>query len=168
MLLILSMKSTIVKKEVFKLNKYEKAIMLNTKIMKIFFVVIVIANMFIPLKATSNGIAISFSIFNLIVIGITFYSLLNGLGYFGQNIPFLAVGFVRIIQGLFYYIIRPGTFNWYGFIILVILDVLFILFLFMDRRNYSYIEEEDDEEDEYDEENGDNEKNGFDNNMMND
>lgn len=130
------------------MNRYEKAILFNTKIMKVFFVILVLANVFIPLKITSDGVTFSFSIFNLIVIIVTFYALLNGLGYFGQNIPFLAVGLVRVIQCLFYYLIRPGSFNWYGFIILVILDVLFILFLFMDRRNYTYVEEEDDGDDE--------------------
>lgn len=127
--------------------------MFNTKAMKVFFVVIVIANLFMPLKITSNGLSFSFSIFNLIVIAITFYALLNGLGYFGQNIPFLPIGMVRIVQGLFYYIVRPGKFNWYGFIVLVIIDAFFILFLFMDRRNYTYVEEEDEDSEESNDEN---------------
>lgn len=126
-----------------KINKYEKAIMFNTKLMKLFYAVIFISNLAIPLKLTDSGVAFSISVFNIIALGVLLYALLNGLGYFRQNIPFLWIGAIRICQGIYKFIISPDKFNWYGFAVLVVLDFLFICFLFMDRRNYSYVEEED-------------------------
>lgn len=121
--------------------------MFNTKLMKVFYIVLVIANLFVPLKKSTGGYVFSISIFNIIALGILFYALLIGLGYFRHNIPFLWLGVLRIVQGLYKFLIHPENFNWYGFLILVLMDVFFIFFLLMDKRNYSYVEEEDDSDD---------------------
>ena len=134
-------------------NEYEKAIMFNTKLMKVFYIVLVIANLFVPLKKSTDGYVFSISIFNIIALGILFYALLIGLGYFRHNIPFLWLGVLRIVQGLYKFLIHPENFNWYGFLVLVLMDVFFIFFLLMDKRNYSYVEEEDDSDDLDDSEN---------------
>ena len=63
------------------------------------------------------------------------------------------LGVLRIVQGLYKFLIHPENFNWYGFLVLVLMDVFFIFFLLMDKRNYSYVEEEDDSDDLDDSEN---------------
>lgn len=126
--------------------------MFNTKLMKIFYAGLVLGNLFIPMKRGSGGYTFSISIFNIIALVIMFYALLIGLGYFKQNIPFLWVGVLRIVQGIYKFLIHPEAFNWYGYLALVLMDVFYIFFLMMDRRNYSYVEEDADEDEEDNEE----------------
>ena len=118
--------------------------------MKVFYAILVLGNIFIPLKRGTDGYTFSISIFNIIALFILFYALLIGLGYFRHNIPFLWLGVLRIVQGLYKFLIRSEYFNWYGFLILILMDVFFIFFLMMDRRNYSYVEEEAEEDNEED------------------
>lgn len=124
--------------------------MFNTKLMKIFFVILCLANVLIPLKSNGNGYVFSISAFNLVALGILFYATLNGLGYFKQSIPFLWLGVLRIVQGIYNFLFHQNTFNWYMFAVLIVLDVFFIFFLFMDRKNYTYVEEDAEEEEEED------------------
>lgn len=126
--------------------------MFNTKLMKIFYAGLVLGNLFIPMKRGSVGYTFSISIFNMIALVIMFYAMLIGLGYFKQNIPFLWVGVLRIVQGIYKFLIHPEAFNWYGYLALVLMDVFYIFFLMMDRRNYSYVEEDADEDEEDNEE----------------
>lgn len=126
--------------------------MFNTKLMKIFYAGLVLGNLFIPMKRGSSGYTFSISIFNMIALVIMFYAMLIGLGYFKQNIPFLWVGVLRIVQGIYKFLIHPEAFNWYGYLALVLMDVFYIFFLMMDRRNYSYVEEDADEDEEDNEE----------------
>lgn len=126
--------------------------MFNTKLMKIFYVGLALGNLFIPMKRGSSGYTFSISIFNIIALVIMFYAMLIGLGYFKQNIPFLWVGVLRIVQGIYKFLIHPEAFNWYGYLALVLMDVFYIFFLMMDRRNYSYVEEDADEDEEDNEE----------------
>lgn len=126
--------------------------MFNTKLMKIFYAGLVLGNLFIPMKKGSDGYTFSISIFNIIALVIMFYAMLIGLGYFKQNIPFLWVGVLRIVQGIYKFLIHPEAFNWYGYLALVLVDVFYIFFLMMDRRNYSYVEEDADEDEEDNEE----------------
>ena len=105
--------------------------------MKIFYAGLVLGNLFIPMKKGSGGYTFSISIFNIIALVIMFYAMLIGLGYFKQNIPFLWVGVLRIVQGIYKFLIHPEAFNWYGYLALVLMDVFYIFFLMMDRRNYS-------------------------------
>ena len=126
--------------------------MFNTKLMKIFYVGLALGNLFIPMKRGNGGYTFSISIFNIIALVIMFYAMLIGLGYFKQNIPFLWVGVLRIVQGIYKFLIHPEAFNWYGYLALVLMDVFYIFFLMMDRRNYSYVEEDADEDEEDNEE----------------
>ena len=126
--------------------------MFNTKLMKIFYAGLVLGNLFIPMKRGRGGYTFSISIFNIIALVIMFYAMLIGLGYFKQNIPFLWVGVLRIVQGIYKFLIHPEAFNWYGYLALVLMDVFYIFFLMMDRRNYSYVEEDADEDEEDNEE----------------
>lgn len=126
--------------------------MFNTKLMKIFYAGLVLGNLFIPMKRGNGGYTFSISIFNMIALVIMFYAMLIGLGYFKQNIPFLWVGVLRIVQGIYKFLIHPEAFNWYGYLALVLMDVFYIFFLMMDRRNYSYVEEDADEDEEDNEE----------------
>lgn len=128
-------------------SRYEKAIVLNMKLMKFFYIILVIANVAMPLGLEGESLRFGFSAFNLLVLGFQFYGLLSGLGYFSQQIPFLPVSLVRLAQGLYRFVMSPNQFNWIGFGILVVFDILFIAFLFMDRRDYSYVEEEETGED---------------------
>ena len=125
--------------------------MFNTKLMKIFYAGLALGNLFIPMKRGS-GYTFSISIFNIIALIIMFYAMLIGLGYFKQNIPFLWVGVLRIVQGIYKFLIHPEAFNWYGYLALILMDVFYIFFLMMDRRNYSYVEEDADEDEEDNEE----------------
>ena len=126
--------------------------MFNTKLMKIFYACLALGNLFIPMKRGSGGYTFSISNFNIIALVIMFYAMLIGLGYFKQNIPFLWVGVLRIVQGIYKFLIHPEAFNWYGYLALVLMDVFYIFFLMMDRRNYSYVEEDADEDEEDNEE----------------
>lgn len=126
--------------------------MFNTKLMKIFYAGLVLGNLFITMKRGNGGYTFSISIFNMIALVIMFYAMLIGLGYFKQNIPFLWVGVLRIVQGIYKFLIHPEAFNWYGYLALVLMDVFYIFFLMMDRRNYSYVEEDADEDEEDNEE----------------
>ena len=126
--------------------------MFNTKLMKIFYAGLVLGNLFIPMKRGNGGYTFSISIFNMIALVIMFYAMLIGLGYFKQNIPFLWLGVLRIVQGIYKFLIHPEAFNWYGYLALVLMDVFYIFFLMMDRRNYSYVEEDADEDEEDNEE----------------
>ena len=126
--------------------------MFNTKLMKIFYACLVLGNLFIPMKRGNGGYTFSISIFNMIALVIMFYAMLIGLGYFKQNIPFLWVGVLRIVQGIYKFLIHPEAFNWYSYLALVLMDVFYIFFLMMDRRNYSYVEEDADEDEEDNEE----------------
>lgn len=120
--------------------------------MKIFYACLVLGNLFIPMKRGNGGYTFSISIFNMIALVIMFYAMLIGLGYFKQNIPFLWVGVLRIVQGIYKFLIHPEAFNWYGYLALVLMDVFYIFFLMMDRRNYSYVEEDVEEDADEDEE----------------
>lgn len=121
----------------FIITKYEKSIMFNVHVMKVAFVVITILNLALPIYKTGY----KFSIFQCIVPIIWFYGLLNGIGYFKQEVPVLGIGILRIFEGLFYFIIARSKFNWGMFLIFIIMDILYAFFFYLDRNSYYYIDE---------------------------
>ena len=131
------------------MNKYEKSIMFNLLVMKIFFVVISIVNIAIPLF--SDGVW-RFNVFQFIMVGIWFYALLCALGWFcittndvdgdmeilETKTPLLPIVFTRVVEGGFYWITAASEFNWKYFGIVILIDLVFFIFLILDKASYGY------------------------------
>lgn len=118
--------------------------MFNVRVMKIAYVMIALFNLCAPIYTTGY----KFSLFQVVIPIIWFYGLLNGIGYFNQEVPILGIGLVRIFEGLFYYVVARGSFNWVLFIVFIVMDSLYSLFMYLDRNSYYYITEEE-EGDQY-------------------
>ena len=120
------------------MNKYESNIMVNTVIMKVFYVVIVLVNLLLPYHRDWHW---SFSIFQLAIVITWFFGLMGGLGYFNQNTPILPLGIIRILQIGLYLLFKHKAVNWIIIGIYLALDATFLLFLLFDKANYEYVEE---------------------------
>ena len=119
------------------------SIMRNVKLMKVFFTVIAFVDLLLSIRKEQF---LGFSVLQVVVVIIWFIGLLNGIGYFSQTVPMLPITIVRILEIIFYGLIR-GNANWLHFALMVILDVLFMAFLYADKIQYEYIYEEEVEED---------------------
>ena len=113
--------------------------MFNVKVMKVAYIFIALFNILSPIYNTGYV----FSVFQIAIPIIWFYGLLNGIGYFSQEVPVLGIGLVRIFEGLFYFVIARSKFNWILFIVFIIIDIVYALFLYLDRNSYYYITEEE-------------------------
>ena len=129
------------------MNKYEKALLFNLKVIKILFVIDVLVNLFMPVY--SNGDLGIKSLFQWIIVIINFVGVINAMGYMDQHVPTLEWGVVRILQVLWHVFISSTGMNWVFFFIMLISDLLFMIMLFMDKSNFKYervdIVERDDE-----------------------
>ena len=120
------------------MNRYEKNLMFNVTVMKVLYVVIVFVNIFISQK---KGVFFSLNIFQIVLCVTWFFGLLGGLGYFGQKIPIIPLGIIRVLEALYYGLLR-GKLNWWVFAIQVMLDIIYFTFLLFDKSNYAYEKEE--------------------------
>ena len=116
------------------MNRYERNLMFNIKVMKILYLVIVCLNIFLPIKA---GMIFYLSIPQIIICFIWLFGLLNGMGYFSQHLPILPIGITRFIEILYYGVLR-GSMNWWAFAIQVMVDIIYFTFLVFDKSNYTY------------------------------
>lgn len=131
------------------MNKYEKSILFKPLLMKIFYGIIAVINVAIPLNSDGTW---SFSLFQFGIIAVWFYALLCALGYFcistneiqgdmelyETKTPILPLVFVRIVEGGFYWITAPHDFNWTYFGALIVIDIVYLVFLMMDKATYGY------------------------------
>lgn len=115
--------------------------MTNIVIMKILFVIIMVANLGIPYYKDWSW---HFSIFQMLIVIFWFFGLLGGLGYFEQATPIVQIGITRIVQCGSYLLFKIKIVNWITIGIFILLDIVFLLFLLFDKANYSYeVVEED-------------------------
>lgn len=116
--------------------------MFRPMLMKVLFVGIAILNVGMPLNSVNGW---SLDLFQLVMVGIWFYATLCALGHFciPMNViqgdmelyevrtPIIPLGFLRIIECGFHWIVNPKTFQWRFFGILIVFDLLFLFFLLL-------------------------------------
>lgn len=117
------------------MNRYERNLMVNITIMKILYVLTLFINLLIPIKRSTFFYV---SLFQIIIVIIWFFGLLGGMGFFDQRTPILPIGVVRLIEIIYYGVIRTGFINWIALGIYIIFDIIYIAFLFFDKANYEY------------------------------
>ena len=136
------------------MNKYEKSIRAMPQILKVLFAIFCMLNLAIPL---SNDGIWKFSVFQILICIIYFVGLLAGLGIlitdtqvrkgdveiYEQNTSpvIIGLGILRIIEGLFNFIFRRHSFNWKYFSFLIVIDLIYIMFLLIDKARYGYAKE---------------------------
>lgn len=121
------------------MNKYERNLMFNITVMKVIYVLIIFCNLLLPIR---RDVLFSISPLQIIAIIIWLFGLLGGMGYFDQRTPVLPIGILRFVEILYYAVLRTDYINWIGFGICVLLDIIFIAFLFFDKANYTYVKED--------------------------
>lgn len=125
------------------MNKYERNLMFNVSVMKIIYVLIVICNLLLPIR---RDVFISISPLQIVAVIIWLFGLLGGMGYFDQRTPILPIGILRFIEVLYYAVLRTKYINWVSFCVYLILDIIFVAFLFFDKANYMYVKEDSTDE----------------------
>lgn len=126
------------------LNIYERKILQTLDTMKWIYLAIVLLNLALPVVApTVVGIRL---FLQWVVILIHGWGLLNGLSYFSQSVPAVPVLGVRLVQVGWYLYFKD--INWIPFSILLVLDILFILYLYNHKSKYEYIRVKNSELDE--------------------
>lgn len=129
------------------------------QIVKILCIIQCAVNLIIPLRV---GFVWKFSIFQLVVAVTWIFAMLtstgvlcrnlhevqNGMALYEQNLApaLLIIAVTRILEFLFYFILRRSSINWTLFIIIVIADVILFVILYFDKLNYGYAKEIVDEE----------------------
>lgn len=124
-----------------------KRVFLNLQISKVFYVLILIANIVVDVR----GGFPNRNIIQYFVIMVLGYGLLCQHGFFKkeikregtvieyeQSVPTLAWGVSRLVQWVFYYMLRAEDVIMGRFWFLVILEVLYIAFLLYDKSKYYY------------------------------
>ena len=119
------------------MNRYEKNLMFNVTVMKVLYVIIVFVNIFVSQK---KGVLISLNLLQIALCFAWFFGLLGGLGYFGQRLPIIPLGIIRLLEVLYYGVLRSRM-NWWVFVIQVMLDIIYFTFLLFDKSNYAYEKE---------------------------
>lgn len=122
---------------------------------RIFYLVIVIANVVISVKYEFN------IVFNLLVVlgwatgflssqgyGCRFVSKIEGKSIYEIKVPIVLIGVLRILQLLLSYFFK-WKIQFPLYLILVALDIVYIIFLVLDNSHYYF--ELGDDEDEWDE-----------------
>lgn len=122
------------------MNKYERGILLNTFIMKVLYVILLLVNLFLP---TIKNTYFHFSILQIVVIIMWLFGLLGGLGYFNQYTPILSIGIIRIIEIGYALLFKFKVTNWIAIGVFILIDIIFTVFLLLDKASYAYVTEED-------------------------
>ena len=122
------------------MNKYERGILLNTFIMKVLYVILLLVNLFLP---TIKNTYFHFSILQSVVIIMWLFGLLGGLGYFNQYTPILPIGIIRIIEIGYALLFKFKVTNWIAIGVFILIDIIFTVFLLLDKASYAYVTEED-------------------------
>lgn len=130
-----------------------RRLMVNIYISRCLFLIIAVCNFALPLYNTKQ---FNTFILQFVIEAVWLYGLLSQAGYFKTpvsddlddtihyefNIPFLAIGLLRIVETGYFYLVKRDVMNWKMFLVLVIMDVVYTAFLLMDKSRY-YFESED-------------------------
>ena len=118
------------------MNRYERSIMLNTYVMKVGYVLLVIINLAAPcLKGIHSRLWLMQVVICLVWI--------LGLGYLNQMVPILQVGIVRIIECLYLLLFKYKETRWWVVGLYVLVDVIYVVYLLIDKSNYEYVVEDE-------------------------
>lgn len=131
-----------------------KKLKVNLVISKGIFIIILVCNLVLPL----TGNIMQLNLFQSILCIIWVYGLLSHLGYFKTqvsdgsdgviryepNTPIVQVGLLRLAEFIYYFLIRKSVINWTIFIGLIVGDVIYIMFLLLDKANYVFEMEDED------------------------
>lgn len=125
------------------LNKYEKMVMSGLYTITTIFVILIVANLFIPIL---NPLRCGYgTLFTYIVIAVHSYGLFQAWGFGRQAVPIAQVLLTRILEIGYYSFISKASIIWLSFLIVASLDVLLIILELNDRNNYEYVKEIDNE-----------------------
>ena len=126
-----------------------RRLMANVYIARVLFLIIVVFNFALPLYSTKR---FNTFILQFVIEGLWLYGILSQSGYFKIpvsddldntvhyefNIPFLAVGLLRIVETGYFYLTKRDVMNWKVFLTLVVMDVVFTAFLLVDKSHYYF------------------------------
>lgn len=142
-------------REVVIINKYEKSLMFKPAFIRFLWIVIVALNWVLPLR---QDYVWNFSLFRVIITIIWTYGMLtatgvlcvnthvreNGMILYEQNTSAVitSLGIMRILQVVYYALLRRTTVSWTIFIVLTVLDVVYLLIIILDKSSYGYAVEE--------------------------
>lgn len=121
------------------LTKYEKEMLLNLNIIKGVAVLIVMVNFLLPVF--QKGIGFN-SVFQWIIVAVHIKTLGNAVGIFEQKVPILSIGFLRIFEIGIHSIFKFNPINWSFFLIILVIDFVYLFLLFIDKQSYEYIVED--------------------------
>lgn len=133
-----------------------KKLLFNLHVSKGIFAVLVFINLVLPLY---SGQIMKFNLFQLIIVLVWSYGLLSHLGFFKTqvsdgtegkilyepNTPIVQIGILRLIELIYFLALKREVFNWKVFILLIVWDVFYIIFLLLDKSRYVFEMEEEDE-----------------------
>lgn len=126
-----------------------KRLLFNVKLSKILCLLIVACNLILPWK---KGVFVQFNIFNIVAAILWVYALISQMGYFlvqvsedenghytyENRIPIVQIVVDRVLEILFYLFFKKGVVDWRFIIALIAMDLIYMLFLLMDKSNYYY------------------------------
>lgn len=122
------------------MNRYERSIMLNTYVMKVGYVLLVIINL---AASCLKGIHSRLWLMQVVICLVWILGLLGGLGYLNQMVPILQVGIVRIIECLYLLLFKYKETRWWVVGLYVLVDVIYVVYLLIDKSNYEYVVEDE-------------------------
>lgn len=126
-----------------------KRLLINLWISRVLCCILCVINLIVPMYPESK---VNVSIFQFLLIGFWIYGLLSHLGYFKKqvsfdtdeelityetSIPIIQVGLLRIVQFGYYYIAHVD-YNLKVFVVFVIADIIYTVFLLLDKAGYVY------------------------------
>ena len=129
-----------------------RRLMINIYVSRVLFLMITVCNFALPLYSTKR---FNTFILQFVIVLVWLHGLLSQSGYFKIpvsddledtvhyefNIPFLAIGLLRILETGYFYLMKRSIMNWKVFLALVIMDIVYTAFLLMDKSRY-YFESE--------------------------
>lgn len=125
------------------MNQYERSIMFNTYVMKVGYVALVILNIGLP---CIDGTHSRLWLMQISACVVWVFGLLGGLGYFNQLVPILQIGIVRIIECLYLLLFKYKVTIWWAVGIYILADVIYLVYLLIDKSNYEYVIEESEDD----------------------
>jgi len=135
-------------------NKYERSILFVPQVTKALALVICGLNLVAPLY---RGFAWHFSVFQILAVAIWIFAALTATGHFCKNLHteqdgmmlyeqnlspvVILIGLNRIIEVAYYFLFRRVNIQWAMIGFLVVVDVFFLIFLYVDKMHYGYAKE---------------------------
>lgn len=136
------------------MNKYEKSILFVPQVIKILTLIVCIGNLVAPIY---NGFRWHFSLFQIAISGVWIFAGMTATGKCCRNLHIvedgvmlyeqnlspvvILLGIIRIVETVYYLLLHRSDMSWFMLGILVVIDVLFLIFLYMDKIHYGYAKE---------------------------